>query len=584
MQIAGTLQGVVTQSLLPTADGRGRVAALEILFPDDACRNLIRQGKVEQIYSVMQTEHGRGMQTLEQALSELVQRRVITKEARARRVEPARAARRPVRARRLRRSDSRSATRPFCASPEGRCCERRRAEGTDLEEGDLVRPQAERTIPRPSGGERARSTPSSSEIKAAAIAAVTPDPPKPEPVRRPLKPLPPEPEEMPDAEARAARTPHLPVRARREAARRAECRSGSASSASRRLPKAREGAEAEGAEGREAQGAREAPKPKQSAQPTRARGEAVLEEGVLVLAAPAQPKSRRRKTEKPREGRAGRRDAVLEDGARRRHRARRARRSAKKTKAKKREEPSDKPGREGLKLKMPRLERPARAKRGTSGAEAPRRSEDRRVAARRRACRRTTAPRSCCRSRARSSTPGIIVGGELREPELLADALREFFRSNNLPKRNVRLGIANNRIGVRSFEIVGIDDPAQLDNAIRFRAQEALPIPIEEAVLDYQILGESDERGRRDGQARPARRRLPRARRPLCQRVPESRRRARRHRPRSVRAAPRHGRAARGRTARRRGAGRRLGRSRTFDVRCVRRSRLRIHACPRVGR
>jgi twitching motility protein PilT len=80
IQIAGTLQGVVTQSLLPTADGRGRVAALEILFPDDACRNLIRQGKVEQIYSIMQTNSGRGMQTLEQALSELTLRKVITKE------------------------------------------------------------------------------------------------------------------------------------------------------------------------------------------------------------------------------------------------------------------------------------------------------------------------------------------------------------------------------------------------------------------------------------------------------------------------------------------------------------------------
>ncbi len=80
VQIAGTLQGVVTQTLLPTADGNGRVAALEILFPDDATRNLIRTGKVEQIYSVMQTNSGRGMQTLEQALSELVLRRVITKE------------------------------------------------------------------------------------------------------------------------------------------------------------------------------------------------------------------------------------------------------------------------------------------------------------------------------------------------------------------------------------------------------------------------------------------------------------------------------------------------------------------------
>jgi twitching motility protein PilT len=71
-QIASALQGVVTQSLLPTADGRGRVAACEILLPDDAVRNLIRQGKVEQIYSVMQTNTRRGMQTLEQALADLV--------------------------------------------------------------------------------------------------------------------------------------------------------------------------------------------------------------------------------------------------------------------------------------------------------------------------------------------------------------------------------------------------------------------------------------------------------------------------------------------------------------------------------
>ena len=60
VQLASTLQGVVTQNLIPTADGRGRVAALEILLPDDAVRNLIRQGKVEQIYSVMQTNTLRG--------------------------------------------------------------------------------------------------------------------------------------------------------------------------------------------------------------------------------------------------------------------------------------------------------------------------------------------------------------------------------------------------------------------------------------------------------------------------------------------------------------------------------------------
>src|SRR3954449_12796347 len=80
VQLAAVLQGVVTQTLLPTVDGKGRVAALEILLPDDAVRNLIRTAKVEQIYSVMQTNTSRGMQTLEQALVALVTRGVVTQE------------------------------------------------------------------------------------------------------------------------------------------------------------------------------------------------------------------------------------------------------------------------------------------------------------------------------------------------------------------------------------------------------------------------------------------------------------------------------------------------------------------------
>jgi type IV pilus assembly protein PilM len=86
--------------------------------------------------------------------------------------------------------------------------------------------------------------------------------------------------------------------------------------------------------------------------------------------------------------------------------------------------------------------------------------------------------------------PGTIVGGELRDPERLAEALKDFFHRHKLPRQGVRLGIANNRIGVRIFEISGTHDPKQLENAIRFRAQEALPIPIEEAVLDYHVLDE----------------------------------------------------------------------------------------------
>ncbi len=78
VQLSGTLQGIVTQNLVQTADGRGRVAALEILIPDDAVRNLVRTAKIEQIYSVMQTSTGRGMLTMEQSLADLVLRRVIT--------------------------------------------------------------------------------------------------------------------------------------------------------------------------------------------------------------------------------------------------------------------------------------------------------------------------------------------------------------------------------------------------------------------------------------------------------------------------------------------------------------------------
>jgi twitching motility protein PilT len=80
IMLAGSLQAVVTQALLPTADGTGRVAALEVLLPDDAVRNLIRQAKVEQVYSIMQTNTARGMQTMEQALADLAIRRVVNVE------------------------------------------------------------------------------------------------------------------------------------------------------------------------------------------------------------------------------------------------------------------------------------------------------------------------------------------------------------------------------------------------------------------------------------------------------------------------------------------------------------------------
>ena len=89
--------------------------------------------------------------------------------------------------------------------------------------------------------------------------------------------------------------------------------------------------------------------------------------------------------------------------------------------------------------------------------------------------------------------PGVVVGGELRDLEGLSTALKAFFKRHKLPRQGVRLGIANNRIGVRIFEIGGIEDVKQLENAVRFRAHEVLPIPIEEAVIDWQVLGEREE-------------------------------------------------------------------------------------------
>ena len=59
----------------------------------------------------------------------------------------------------------------------------------------------------------------------------------------------------------------------------------------------------------------------------------------------------------------------------------------------------------------------------------------------------------------------------------------------------MRLGVASSRIGVRSIELPAIDDEAQFLNAVRFRAQEALPIPLDEAVLDYRVLGEREADG-----------------------------------------------------------------------------------------
>jgi twitching motility protein PilT len=78
VQLSIALQGIITQTLIPTADGAGRAVACETLVPTAAVRNLIREGKTHQIPSAMQTGSAHGMQTMDAALAGLVRSGKIT--------------------------------------------------------------------------------------------------------------------------------------------------------------------------------------------------------------------------------------------------------------------------------------------------------------------------------------------------------------------------------------------------------------------------------------------------------------------------------------------------------------------------
>ena len=80
VQLAGTLAGIVSQQLVPTADGKGRAVAAEVLVATPAVRNLIREGKVHQIYTSMQAGGKFGMQVMDQHLAELVKKGKVSYE------------------------------------------------------------------------------------------------------------------------------------------------------------------------------------------------------------------------------------------------------------------------------------------------------------------------------------------------------------------------------------------------------------------------------------------------------------------------------------------------------------------------
>jgi type IV pilus assembly protein PilM len=84
--------------------------------------------------------------------------------------------------------------------------------------------------------------------------------------------------------------------------------------------------------------------------------------------------------------------------------------------------------------------------------------------------------------------PGAFGDGEVADGEWLSAALKELFARNKLSK-SVRLGLASQRVAVRVLRLPSIDDSKQLQTAVRFQAQELIPMPLDQAVLDWQVVG-----------------------------------------------------------------------------------------------
>jgi type IV pilus assembly protein PilM len=84
--------------------------------------------------------------------------------------------------------------------------------------------------------------------------------------------------------------------------------------------------------------------------------------------------------------------------------------------------------------------------------------------------------------------PGIFRHGEVVDTDALSDALKDLFSEHKF-SRNVRLGVANQRVAVRTLYLPPIDDAGDLEAAIRFQAQDQVPMPLEQAVLDWAVVG-----------------------------------------------------------------------------------------------
>lgn len=84
--------------------------------------------------------------------------------------------------------------------------------------------------------------------------------------------------------------------------------------------------------------------------------------------------------------------------------------------------------------------------------------------------------------------PGTFHEGEVLDGERLADSLKALFAEHKLDK-HVRLGVGNQRVVVRTVRLPAIEDPKEMEAAVRFQAQEQMPMPLDQAVLEHQVVG-----------------------------------------------------------------------------------------------
>ena len=84
--------------------------------------------------------------------------------------------------------------------------------------------------------------------------------------------------------------------------------------------------------------------------------------------------------------------------------------------------------------------------------------------------------------------PGAFHEGEIADPDALSASLKDLWARHKLSKR-VRVGIGNQRVVVRTLRLPAIEDPEEMEAAVRFQAQEQMPMPLDQAVLEHQVVG-----------------------------------------------------------------------------------------------